>query len=487
MFKRVLLVIVSVISAFVLTACGAASDVVDALSKGDVIKANRIYVDKIEGNSRQLERFDEEYEKYLSGLYNELNKGKISPDEVSFIIAELKTFKHPSRFDDYKDRLSELITSKEAYQTGGELLAKKQNITAYLDAYSCFSKVVPDDVNYESAQLSAENALAAFVDDSIAQAKEYLNDKGNSIRYGEAFNAIEAAFSSMHDREIYNAATEYKLNEGKRFLVQSYVSDSIEMYEWNRERDQHADGLIDLYSAYRFCTEYYPAYSDDEQRAELANRISDACKEYTNYSLDEASRIFSELLDYSEAEYYVHEAISNYNSWNSDEDYSESVSLLESALEYYDSFFPVLLKRDNTLYYDGSLYHVDDFDDNYGNHYNGGYIYKTDASATYNVSDYDEFSCRVVIPAEHKNDEYCGTVTILLDGNVAYTSGSIGRGASPVDITLSTNGASTLTIAFSGNYGGSSFYNMVDGTLVLVQPVIYKNPANHPSFEERLP
>ncbi len=219
----------------------------------------------------------------------------------------------------------------------------------------------------------------------------------------------------------------------------------------------------------------------------MANSIADVCKEYTNYSLDEASCNFSELLDYSEAEYYVDEAISNYNSWYSDVDYSESVSLLESASEYYDSFFPVVLKRDNTLYYDGSLYHVNDFDDNYVNHYENGYIYKTNASATYSVSDYDEFSCRVVIPAEHKNDEYCGTVTILLDGNVAYISGSMGRGASPVDITLSTNGASTLTIAFSGNYGGSSFYNMVDGTLVLVAPVIYKNPANHPSFEERIP
>lgn len=486
MFKRVLIAITLVISAFVLTACGAASDVVDALSRGDIITANRIYVDKVEENTRELERFDEEFDKYLSGLYNELNEGKVSPDEVSFIITELETFRQPSRFNTYKDKLTALINSKNAYQTGEELLAKKQDLTAYLDAYTCFSKVIPDDMNYESAQLSAENALSAFVDDSIEQAKEYLNDKGNSIRYGEAFNAIEAAFSSMYDREIYNAAAEDKLNEGKRILVQSYVSDSIEMYEWNRERDQHADGLIDLYSAYRFCTEYYPAYSDDEQRAELANIIADACKEYTNYSLDEASRTFSETLDYSEAEYYVHEAISNYNNWDSGEDYSESVSLLESALEYYDSFFPVLLKRDNTLYYDGSLYHVDDFDDNYGNHYENGYIYKTDASATYNVSEYDEFSCRVVIPAEHKNDEYCGTVTILLDGNVAYTSGSIGRGASPLDIALSTSGASTLTISFGGNYGGSSFYNMVDGTLVLVEPVIYKNPANHPSFEERL-
>ncbi len=487
MFKRILLVIMSVISVFVLTACGAASDVVDALSSGDVIKANRIYVDKVEGNRRELERFDEEYAKYLSGLFNDLNEGKISPDEVSFIIAELKTFNHPSSFDDYKNRFSDLITSKEAYQTGGELLAKKQDLTAYLDAYSCFSKVVPDDVNYESAQLSAENALSAFVDDSIEQAKEYLNDKGNSIRYGEAFNAIEVAFSSMLDREIYNEAAENKLNEGKRFLVQSYISDSIEAYEWCYERDRHAEGVIELYSAYRFCTEYYPAYSDDEQRAELANSIADACKEYTNYSLDEASRTFSETLDYSEAEYYVHEAISNYNNWDSGEDYSESVSLLESASEYYDSFHPVVLKRDNTLYYDGSLYHVDDFDDNYGNHYENGYIYKTDASATYSVSDYDSFSCRVVIPAEHKNDDYCGTVTILLDDNVAYTSGSIGRGASPLDIALSTSGASTLTISFSGNYGGSSFYNMVDGTLVLVNPIIYKDPANYPPFEGRLP
>lgn len=112
-------------------------------------------------------------------------------------------------------------------------------------------------------------------------------------------------------------------------------------------------------------------------------------------------------------------------------------------------------------------------------------IYKTDASATYSVSDYDEFSCRVAIPAEHKNDDYCGTLTILLDDNIAYTSDSIGRGASPLDITLSTSGASTLTIVFSGNYGGSSFYNMADGTLVLVSPVIYKDPVSHPSFEER--
>lgn len=476
MRKRISTILVAIVFALLLSACGASSQLVDALSEGDIRTANRIYIDKIDGNRNERVEFNEKYDKYLSALYDELNQNKRSVDEVEDIIDDLSDFNHPSVFEDYEEDFYSLIESKRAYAEGMEYLANVTYPFEYMNAYDCFMDVIEADINYEQAQRTAEDSFDNYVEAALTLADVYINNE----EYQKAVSNLEAAVSFLADRGLYSSSVENKLAECEQkeadYAVNTYINDAN---EYIADGD-YETGIHNL--AY--------AHVEWPNNTDAVSALYNACKTYANYALDEAADYFTSLQDYKAAvatlenveEYF--EEIDEYLS--QDVCIENILSLLETALEYYESFEPVELTNKNTFYSDKIIYDINKFNDNLGNSYDGGYMYKTNASATYNVDGYDTFSCRVVIPEEHKNDDYCGSVTIYTDGNEIYTSGAIGKGTYPVDMLLNISGARELTISFVDNYGASTFYNMVDGTLVLVKPVVYKTLANYPAFADRI-
>lgn len=477
MFKkriRLYLTAMLLVCSCILSACGASTRTVNELKKGEIIRARRIYAEKIAGSAKEITQFENEYRAYLLELYNDLNNNKKSPGEVERQLNSLLKFEYSSLAEGYRREFNYLIASKNDYKQAEIYMKGGQ----YLEAIPEYYKVLENDTNNIDAWEKRENAMIQYENLVFAKAEEQLEA-------GDAEKAYVTVYTGYMDLKNVLPYMPGTLAENVLMELNNKASEYKTKYEQN-----YAGSILGDVAAAQQTGDYYGAISIaldayvSSDTDELETVVEDSCKLYINHILDEAAKFFTNSGDYGTAMAVISQCADNLdNELNIDVEYMDAI--LERAYEYYSGFTPLKLDEKNTFYTDGSGYFNTKTreSDNLGQEYERlfyAYAYAYDAiemKATYYVQDYDCFSGRLILRSQAKDIDSCGCLAVFADGNAIYQSPYIGKGFMPIDLSFDISAAETIALYFS---------DIERASFGIANMIVYKNPALHAAFEERL-
>lgn len=481
MFKkriRLYLTAMLLVCSCILSACGASTRTVNELKKGEIIRARRIYAEKIAGNAKEITQFENEYRAYLLELYNDLNNNKKSPGEVERQLNSLLKFEYSALAEESRREFNYLIASKNDYKQAEKYMKGGQ----YLEAIPEYYKVLENDTNSIDAWEKRENAMIQYENLVFAKAEEQLEA-------GDAEKAYVTVYTGYMDLKNVLPYMPGTLAENVLMELNNKASEYKTKYEQNYAGSILGDVAAaqqtgDYYGAISIALDAYVSSNTDE----LETVVEDSCKLYINHILDEAAKFFTNSGDYGAAMAVISQCADKLdNELNIDVEYMDAI--LERAYEYYSGFAPLKLDEENTFYTDGS----GDFNtkrrepDNLGHEYERlfyAYAYGTnEMKATYYVQDYDCFSGRLILRGQAKDIDSCGCLTFFADGNAIYQSPYIGKGFMPIDLSFDISTAETIALYFS--YTKLSTFSSLS-SFGIADMIVYKNPALHAAFEERL-
>lgn len=117
--RAIALAILICMLAALLSGCGSVSnDIISALREGDVREANNLYLQKVRGNDKELEKFNTAYSKELNKVFNDYNADKIDGQEAMRLYDNFCEFKAADDFSELTEKIFALNNSRSMYRLG---------------------------------------------------------------------------------------------------------------------------------------------------------------------------------------------------------------------------------------------------------------------------------------------------------------------------------------------------------------------------------
>lgn len=470
--QRILAAFLAICMAAVLfSGCGSVDTFMDTLMSGDSVSANDLFMEKIADNPKQVQKLREEYRAEQDRIYSDLNSGKITAEDARVQTESLAGFLLSADFDKRFGEIWDLIFSKEAFAAAEDCMSTGDELTAI----GCYAKVIAEDTNYDTAQSRRAEAYSTFISRTLDEAQSHALT-------GDYAAAAETLGDALE--RIANTGISYNGELDEKYAEFCEAQTAAEVEELLRKADDLVnDGdYTGAFALFRTGLDQWPA------KSEIADAYAEAQHAYANTVLDEAAERFTSNQDYAGAMAILEVAGS--------EVASESVSaLLTRAYDYYAAFAPAGLGDLETFYDDDAtiwwVHRGDDhaaqyITDTLGATYDCVYWMNesSDTYAVYQVSNYDHFSCRIIIPTYCKDYNNCGKLELYLDGNLAYESPMMGKGSYPIDVSLDLNGAVELKVCYTNlTKERENFYGT--GHFFLANPYLSKSTDGAEPFAER--
>lgn len=453
-------------AAALFSGCGATDKIISELIDGNSAAANELYLNKIEANARQEEQFSKAYRARLEEIYNDINSGKLSPEEASGLLDNLRSFLFDFDYEDLTQKIADLISSKNAMTLAEQHMADG----GYLSAICAYDRVEADDTNYETAQKRRAEARAAFVNGALDTAQSYAN----SGDYANAAATLADARSAMESAEgvEYTGEFDARYTEFHQAEIDAAVAETI----------RAATSLMDKGDPHGAFTMYEGGLKKWPGDSTLTEAYQDAQRSYANAVLDDAAERFTSAQNYAGAMSIIEAAESEIGD--------ETISaLLQRAYDYYKGFEPVHLGNLDTFYDDAVRWQQADESyatDNLGTRYEFVYWHNNsqDSYAVYNVSSYDRFTCTLIVSKFYADFTNCGVLELYLDDTLVYRSPQMGMGSYPIDIDIPLNGAVEFKVCYTGMVQDSSQYYST-GKFFLADAYLSRSADGAEPFTER--
>ncbi len=427
-FKAVLFVILGVIVVALIAAAvivvlritDPVNKFTDSMEKGNYDAAAALYDDSIAGNEEKQKKADE----YINGIINDTTAGfdskTLSYDEAK---SKLDTIDGMGISDDSLikeayDHIDALNTSRTAFATAEELLAKKD----YPGAVGKYRLVIKTDSNYETAQKQITAALDAYRKDTLAKAEELAAEDN----YEEALTVLNSGLKVLpDDSEIVK---KIDLIKSDRL---TYVKDTaLASAETSVSSGDYAGAFAAL----------------DKALGELPND-ADLINARTNYENKYVADVLSQAV----------------TAFGAEKNYKGAIDLISAALAVlpsnkalsdakkdYESYTPVYLTSMDYFDYKGTLC-IDDFDtvqDNFGTAYTHS-LYCHDGYVTYLLNgSYSTLSLIVAVPYDERASYTHGDLRIYADDKLVYSSGTMTSGSAVQPVVLDVTGVQQLKMTW---------------------------------------
>lgn len=245
-------------AALSLTGCGrsgAAGAVIQALRDGDAQNANQLYYEKINGKDKELESFNEQYATAINEIYNDLNAGKLAPDEAELQANRFRAFALSSDYSWLFSNVDRLINSKRMYSAADAALLAGD----YASAIGGYAAVMPDDTNYSSAQACGADAYHTFVNAVLDE----MSSNASSGNYGAILHLIDGATSDLSGFAdigsekaamlslLERASAHYTANPPTFLGSLSPLNNNVDLFAFNRAHNEKTfSGIIALENVY---------------------------------------------------------------------------------------------------------------------------------------------------------------------------------------------------------------------------------------------
>lgn len=462
--RAIALAILICMLAALLSGCGSVSnDIISALREGDVREANNLYLQKVRGNDKELEKFNTAYSEELNKVFNDYNADKIDGQEAMRLYNNFCDFKAADDFSELTEKIFALNNSRSMYRLGEQYLESND----YLSAMAGFYNVNVIDSYYETARQRLEETYNTYINKLLTEAEAYAaqdNYEAAAELLGNAKEQLESCVIHSYGGELDARYEEYSAAKSA-----SAVAADISAADKLMQSGEYIKALEKLYAA----------LEDWPEEPTLLRAIDNCSRSYANSVLDDAANRFTVNQDYAGAAAIIEVA--------EDEIRDENISaLLKRACEYYQAYVPVWIGDLETFYDDGDPKTATwNIKDNLDQTYSMAYYHdrdQNDTYAVYKVSQFDHFDCRIIVSSYDKNYDNLGTVELYLDGNLAYQSPTMGMGVEPIDVSLDLNGAVELKICSSGRRHAGYFGSLYP---YLVNAYIFKSPEGASAFTER--
>lgn len=207
-----------------LSSCGdPLQSFLSEVDQANYSKAQTIYAEKIYGNTEKENLAYDELLNRLNSAIEDYNAEVISDTEARNIIETISRLEimDSKAITDYLFSLTAVAASKSAFSSAEVLFDKGQ----YLDAYSQYTKVHPNDINYESAMEKAHSASEFYIDEVFTAVDSNCNDH----KYDTAITNLQNAIDHLDTSERLLT----KANIVKREYSQYAIDSAHEIFTQN--------------------------------------------------------------------------------------------------------------------------------------------------------------------------------------------------------------------------------------------------------------
>lgn len=294
-----------------LSGCSGVSVVMKSVKDGDADEANRLFREKIAGNSDKEFDLEDSLQAYIENLYEDLNSGKVSAADAQATLTTIYTLEmsHSSYTQKILSKLDALTQSKRSYDDAMDAIAAEN----YLAAYQFLENVIAADTNYETARTKQ----AEIINDGMRSLNREIDDAMAKKDFQKAIDLVNDAIELWGNNEFLAGMLDY--------IPEQWMQSSIDQTEQLRQEERYAEAREKAVEGFEASgLEAYP----DEVTAEL-------------------QKIDTEWLDSvaKKAE----------NAFGSNKDYEAAIRVLQGSGLYgdnvdaliaqYQTYAPILLKE----------------------------------------------------------------------------------------------------------------------------------------------
>lgn len=294
-----------------LSGCSGVSVVMKSVKDGDADEANRLFREKIAGNSDKEFDLEDSLQAYIENLYEDLNSGKVSAADAQATLTTIYTLEmsHSSYTQKILSKLDALTQSKRSYDDAMDAIAAEN----YLAAYQFLENVIAADTNYETARTKQ----AEIINDGMRSLNREIDDAMAKKDFQKAIDLVNDAIELWGNNEFLAGMLDY--------IPEQWMQSSIDQAEQLRQEERYAEAREKAVEGFEASgLEAYP----DEVTAEL-------------------QKIDTEWLDSvaKKAE----------NAFGSNKDYEAAIRVLQGSGLYgdnvdaliaqYQTYAPILLKE----------------------------------------------------------------------------------------------------------------------------------------------
>lgn len=365
-----------------------------------------------------VEKLAEIMESYANETVTKFENGEITCEDAVAILESLG--------ENGYQTADEKIASITAEQVSDDALAKGNQYYEngeYEDAISELSKIPEDNKNYAQAQEKLNKVYADYIASVVTSAKK-CNSSG---KYEDAISQINAAYKILPDSvdtADLNVVKEDSLTKYKTLVtseVKEFVAD-----------DKYKDAFNLIAEALAFDDNQYFRDLKSETEEKYVETITEEVQGYMDTN------------DFNSALKVVNNALGILPG-------NEALTELKNTVE---TETPTYLENIVVIDSGDYSYNEEVFTDSFGNIYDGCHwfdpCYKN-AYVIFNLDDkYTEFKCSLVAAQSTGSDREF-TVTIYLDGKLAYTISDFTKTTGKQDITLDVSNVTKLEIKTSAD------------------------------------
>ena len=210
-----------------LSGCSGVSVVMKSVKDGDADEANRLFREKIAGNSDKEFDLEDSLQAYIENLYEDLNSGKVSAADAQATLTTIYTLEmsHSSYTQKILSKLDALTQSKRSYDDAMDAIAAEN----YLAAYQFLENVIAADTNYETARTKQ----AEIINDGMRSLNREIDDAMAKKDFQKAIDLVNDAIELWGNNEFLAGMLDY--------IPEQWMQSSIDQAEQLRQEERYAE------------------------------------------------------------------------------------------------------------------------------------------------------------------------------------------------------------------------------------------------------
>lgn len=292
--KKALIIILTILAVLVVTAgtlgimylTSDEQKIVRALDKENYDEALQLYNSSFNGDSTWL--LETSIKDRLQKIKDDFTMGSIEYEVANMEITTIEKMNIASIASDVKaskEYISGLNTSRTAFNTAETMLGKED----YAGAIENYRKVIEDDTNYETAKSNMATAIEKYRNAVLSEVSKFVTDGS----YAKAITELESALKIVPD----DVKLTEQLNIYKNDYAAQVKADAVKTAAEYSEKSDYENAVKTIQSA----------LANNADDVELNAALSEYSDKYTNSIIEKA------------------------DSLTGSKNYTEAISLLESA------------------------------------------------------------------------------------------------------------------------------------------------------------
>lgn len=477
-------VLLVALTAFVIIFTQPGTRIKRAIRSGDYEKAVSVYTEKYLDQGRTADdSIGRALEKKAQELCLAFENEELKENEVE------RQFDSLYSFDLNRQELDVSYAQYEKLKSTRSLISRAEGMIIsekYLEACDLLLEVTPDDANYESAQLRAQECLELYGQSVLARADELM--AGDD--YTAAIAALRGGNEALKEYDTFSSAIDGKLEE----CFKSYESHAVEEAENLAEIEEYGNAMNLIQTCIdSICDETETLTAALERYAELAQgkTSSDAVRKADEFyaqglyadafleletaagrveetdELDSAAerlekRFAADML--TKAEETLAGSRENIDAAQEMLDQAAAIRPLEELNEYrekLEALRPLSLVQAQYKQREGDVYRsASEFEATSGTKYADGWIWGGDGDyISYELGGaYDIFEGTLAI-RRGNGASFSGYFEVWCDGELKYTSETLYPSSEAQGFSWEVSGCAELKIVFHCNYEVSTTEN----------------------------